>query len=214
MDTEAAVHFRVDPKTRRLLDRLREERHFNISSWARELLRKGLQEQFPEEFPEETPEALEPDPTSIETPEALEPDPTSIETPEALEPDPTSIETPEALEPDPTSIETPEALEPDPTSIETPEALEPDPTSIETPEALEPDPTSIEGWKPRRLSGGDWGAILEDERVAELPDNDHLLGSPIIVTSSKGDSWDTTIDEVVSRTESSIVIRTSGRPSS
>ena len=66
MDTEAAFHFRVDPKTRRLLDRLREERHFNISSWARELLRKGLQEQFPEEFPEETPD---------ETPEPQTPEP-------------------------------------------------------------------------------------------------------------------------------------------
>ena len=119
-----------------------------------------------------------------------------------------------ALEREFPDVATTEATEPDPTPIETPEALEPDPTPIETPETLEPDPTPIEGWKPRRLSDGDWGAILEDERVAELPDNDHLLGFPIIVTSSKGDSWDTTIDEVVSRTESSIVIRTSGRPSS
>ena len=51
MDTEAAFHFRVDPKTRRLLDRLREERHFNISSWALGAPTKGAPRAVPRGVP-------------------------------------------------------------------------------------------------------------------------------------------------------------------
>ena len=80
-------------------------------------------------------------------------------------------------------------------------------------EAPVPDTTPIAGWKPRRLPGGKWGAGLEGERVAGLPDDDQLPGATIGVTDSKGDSWNTTILEVVGRTETSILVRTSSRPS-
>ena len=80
-------------------------------------------------------------------------------------------------------------------------------------EARQPDTTPIAGWKPRRLPGGNWGAGLEGERVAELPNDDQLPGATIGVTDSRGDSWNTTILEVVGRTETSILVRTSSRPS-
>ena len=77
-----------------------------------------------------------------------------------------------------------------------------------------PDPTkpTIKGWKPRRLPGGEWGAILTSPDVAGLPDDDQLPRTPIVVTDNKGDAWTTTLVDVVTRTDSTIVIRTSGRP--
>ena len=62
---EPALRFRLDPKTRRLLDRLRDERHVNISSWARKHIQDALRAEFPDEFPEtadETPEPQAPEP--------------------------------------------------------------------------------------------------------------------------------------------------------
>ena len=91
----------------------------------------------------------------------------------------------------------------------------PEPVPVETRRAPEPDPGKppISGWRPRRVAGGKWGAILDDEGgVAGLPDDGQLLGTPIIVTSSKGDSWQSTIEGVVSRSGSAIVVRTSARP--
>ena len=43
-----------------------------------------------------------------------------------------------------------------------------------TPDANAPesDTTPIAAWKPRRLPSGKWGAGLEGERVAGLPDDD------------------------------------------
>jgi len=73
--------------------------------------------------------------------------------------------------------------------------------------------TTIEGWKPRRLPGDVWGAVLEGPKVAELPDNDHLPGTPIRVTDKRDESWTTTLTEVVERTGTSIVVKNSGRPS-
>ena len=77
-----------------------------------------------------------------------------------------------------------------------------------------PDPAkaTIEGWKPRRLPGDEWGAILRGPNVAELPDDDQLLRTPIVVTDNKNDSWTTALVDVVSRADSTIVVRTSGRP--
>ena len=96
----------------------------------------------------------------------------------------------------------------------------PDPqkTTIEAEAAPEPDPqkTTIEEWTPRRLTGpGDpWGAALVGPSVAELPDNDKLCGTPIRVTDKRGESWPTTITEVVERTDTTIVVKNSGRPRS
>ncbi len=88
---------------------------------------------------------------------------------------------------------------------------QPDPPSAETPE---PDPrkTPIEGWKPRRLPGGQWGAVLEGETVATLPDNDQLPGTPLVVTDSRGESWRTVLTEVVDRSDTAIVVTNAGRP--
>ena len=60
----------------------------------------------------------------------------------------------------------------------------------ETTQPLESDTTPIADWKPWRLPGGTRDAGLEGERVAGLPDDDQLR-----------------------RTETSILARTSGRPS-
>lgn len=95
-------------------------------------------------------------------------------------------------------------------------ADEPEPLPVETPATPPPKPdpakTPIEGWKPRRLPGGEWGAVLTGPRIAELPDNDQLPRTPIVVTDNKGDAWTTTLVELVSRTDDTIVVTTAGRP--
>ena len=68
---EPALRFRLDPKTRRVLDRLRDERHVNISSWARKHIQDALRAEFPDEFPEaadETPETPTPEPLPLPIP--------------------------------------------------------------------------------------------------------------------------------------------------
>ena len=89
---------------------------------------------------------------------------------------------------------------------------QPDPPSIRV--SLEPDPhkTPIAGWKPRRLADGQWGAVLEGDRVATLPRSDQLPGTPLVVTDSKDESWDTVLTEVVDRSDTAIVVTTTGRP--
>ena len=143
MPAEPAVRFRVDPQTRRRLDRLRTEKDINVSAWLRRLVQRGLDQEFPDDV------ADEPEPLPVETPEPPGPDPAK---------------------------------------------------------------TPIEGWKPRRLPGGEWGAVLTGPHVAELPDNDQLSRTPIVVTDNKGDAWTTTLVDIVTRTDSTIVVRTSGRP--
>ena len=95
---------------------------------------------------------------------------------------------------------------------ETAEDPQPDPPSIRV--SLEPDPHKppIEGWKPRRLAGGQWGAVLEGDSVATLPRSDQLPGTPLVVTDSKDESWRTVLTEVVDRSDTAIVVATAGRP--
>ena len=38
--------------------------------------------------------------------------------------------------------------------------------------------------------------MLEGERVAALPENDQLRGTPILVTDRRGDAWTTTLTDV------------------
>ena len=99
--------------------------------------------------------------------------------------------------------------------LETYYALDPEPQDPpdETDEALRPDPnkTPVEGWTPRKLDCG-WVAVLEGERVAQLPDSDQLPGTPIIVADRRGDSWTATLKEVVSRSDTEIVVANTGRP--
>ncbi|MCY4430175.1 MAG: hypothetical protein OXC11_07240 [Rhodospirillales bacterium] len=145
MPTEIAVRFRVDPQTRRRLDRLRTEKAINVSAWLRLLVQQGLDHEFPDDIADEP----NPEPVPVETPEPPRPDPAK---------------------------------------------------------------TPIEGWKPRRLPGGEWGAVLTGPDVAELPDDDQLPRTPIVVTDNKGDAWTTTLVDLVSRTDSTVLVRTSGRP--
>lgn len=72
MKAEPAFRFRLDSKTRRLLDRLRDERHINISAWARKHIRNALRAEFPEEFHDQEDR---PEETDGETPEPQQPIP-------------------------------------------------------------------------------------------------------------------------------------------
>ena len=156
------IRFRANPLTRRLLDRLRDEKAINVSAWLRKVVQQALEQEFPDE--------------ATQTPEP--------------EPRKTTGET-----------ETAPETEPQKTTAET-----------ETAPETEPQKTTIEGWRPRRLPGDNWGAVIEGPRVAELPDNDNLPGTPIVVTDKRDESWSTTITEVVDRTDTTIVVKNSGRP--
>ena len=103
---------------------------------------------------------------------------------------------------------------PDLETCYTPQPNPPEPPA-ETDEARRPDPSKppVEGWKPRQLDRG-WAAVLEGEQVAQLPESDLLPGTPIIVTDRRGDSWTTTLTEVVSRSDTEIVVANTGRPRS
>ena len=70
----------------------------------------------------------------------------------------------------------------------------------------------IIGWKPVRLDDKSWGSKLTGKAVAELPEN--LLGAPIVVTASKGETWETRIKKVVSRDEMTVIVRDTGKPES
>ena len=90
------------------------------------------------------------------------------------------------------------------------------PTSSDAPPAaaLDPDPPTspIAGWTPRQLDKGVWGAVLDGAPVAALSASDQLRGAPIVVTDRRGDTWTTTVQEVVSRHDTEIVVTTRGRP--
>ena len=64
---------------------------------------------------------------------------------------------------------------------------------------------------PPQLDQG-WGAVLEGERVADLPESDQLRGTPILVTDRRGDAWTTTLKAVVSRSDTEIVVTNTGWP--
>ena len=92
------------------------------------------------------------------------------------------------------------------------------PTSSDAPAApaaaLDPDPQTppTEGWTPRQLDPGVWGAVLDGAPLAALCASDQLRGTPIRVTDRRGDTWTTTVQDVVSRHDTEIVVTTSGRP--
>ena len=79
---------------------------------------------------------------------------------------------------------------------------------------LTPDPQTppVEGWKPRQLGQGQWGAVLDGEQLVARPESDQLPGTPIRVTDRRGDAWATTIKAVVSRSDAEILVTTTGRP--
>ena len=68
----------------------------------------------------------------------------------------------------------------------------------------------IIGWKPVRLDDNSWGSKLTGKAVADLPEE--LDGAPIVVTASKGETWETRIEEVVSRDGNTVIVRDTGKP--
>ena len=76
--------------------------------------------------------------------------------------------------------------------------------------AATPDPDPIPGWRPVRLSDGEWGARYGSSKT--LPDR--LAGIPIEVQTLKGSAWVTTVVEVVHRSGETVIVRHSGRPQS
>ena len=71
----------------------------------------------------------------------------------------------------------------------------------------------IVGWKPVQVQVGDekkWGSKLTGDAVAELPQD--LTGVPISVTTSKGQSWEARITEVVRRDDKTVIVRDTGKP--
>ena len=92
-------------------------------------------------------------------------------------------------------------------------APEPPAAPAEPVDELQPDPNKplVDGWTPRQLDQG-WGAVLEGAHVADLPASAQLPGTPIVVTDRRGDAWTTTLTDVVSRTDTEIVVTNTGRP--
>ena len=158
--------FRLDTDTRRLLDRLRDEKDINLSRWVQRQVRNALGREFPDNAATETQKK-----PPIATTDTREHEPPQTPT------------------------------------IGTRDVTEPDQAATETQKK-----PPIDGWKPQRLNSGEWGAVLEGEKVAELPDSDQLPGTAISVTDSKGDSWTTTIVAVVNRSDADILVTNAGRP--
>ena len=69
--------------------------------------------------------------------------------------------------------------------------------------AAPPDP--IPGWTPAKVKGGVWGARFQGD-TRTLPAN--LQGLTISVRTSSGDSWISTVTEVVERFPDHILVRT------
>ena len=134
------LRVRLDAELGEGLDRLKTERHVNVSSWVRSLIRPALAEQL-----SNTPGAV--------------------------------------------------GTVPEPT---------PGPAAASPPVASAPLP----GWRPWSLEDGSWGSRF-DGNTRALPDD--LVGCSIEVTTKGGDSWTTTVVEVLQWEEDFVVIRDSGK---
>ena len=85
---------------------------------------------------------------------------------------------------------------------------EPDgPAPTPSPEPKTP-PGPIPGWSPYSLGKDTWGACWRGD-TRKLPGN--LLGCSIRITTRKGDSWISTIVEVIERREEFVLVRDSGK---
>ena len=193
---DSFFRFRLDPDIRRLLDRLRDEKDISVSRWVRRQVRNALRREFPDDVTAES--AKEPSIATTVTPEREPAQTPTIGTSES------------AKEPSVATTVTPEREPAQTPTIGTSEVPDPDLTTNKTDKR--PQKPLIVGWKPDRFDGGEWGAVLEGERVAELPASHELPGTPIEVTDSKGDAWITTILAVVSRSAAKIVVTNTGRP--
>ena len=200
---EQFFRFRLDPGMRRLLDKLRDEKDINLSRWVQRQVRNALKREFPDHAATET--QMKPPIAITETQEPEPPQTPNTGTREVPEANHAATET--QMKPPIATTETQEPEPPQTPTIRTREIPEPDHATTGTPKK-----PPIDGWKPRRLDSGEWGAVLEGGKVAELLDSDQLPGTAISITDSKGDSWTTTIVAVVSRSDAVIVVTTAGRP--
>ena len=67
---------------------------------------------------------------------------------------------------------------------------------------------AIPGFRPVKLPDGAWGSVLSDAYAAYLPAE--LVGRRIVVTDRRR-SWTATVLAVVERSETSVIVRDSGR---
>ena len=143
------LRVRLDAELGEGLDRLKTERHVNLSAWVRSLIRPALAQQLgtargavgtlPPSAPEPPPPATLP---------------------------------------------------------------EPQPDLVTGP---------LPGWRPRSLDGGGWGSCYRGD-TSSLPDD--LVGCSIEITTQAGDSWITTVVEVLEWTADLVLVRDSGKPDS
>ena len=225
MPTPNVVRFRADPRMRRQLDRLREEKSINISSWLRRLVQQGLAQEFPNEATVATEGPEQPPARAADAHETGQKQKPGVAT-ETTETDAqtTPAEVAETPQNDPNaspSVAT-EGPEQPPARVadahETGQkqklgvATETTETDAQTtPSEDTPQMAPIPGWKPCKFPDGQWGALLKGPGVAGLPDDNQLPGTPIVVTDKRGESWTTTLTEVVDRTDNAIVVKDSGR---
>ena len=66
--------------------------------------------------------------------------------------------------------------------------------------------TPLVGRRPGRLPDGSWGSLYAGPNPEALPQN--LIGLTITVRARSGNSWDSTITEVVERSPDRILVRT------
>ena len=135
------LRVRLDEQLGTGLDRLKTERHVNVSSWVRSLIRPALDEQL-----------------SL-TPGAV-------------------------------------GTAPEPT----PPPADSSPVPLSAP---------LPGWSPWSLEDGSWGSRFDGDTRA-LPDD--LVGRVIGVTTKGGDSWTTTVVEVLHWDDKYVLVRDSGKP--
>ena len=72
-----------------------------------------------------------------------------------------------------------------------------------------PEPKTAPGWSPWKLEDGSWGSRFDGDTRA-LPDDP--VGRVIGVTTKGGDSWTTTVVEVIHWDDKYILVRDSGKP--
>ena len=88
-------------------------------------------------------------------------------------------------------------------------------TLPEQPEAVdlppEPSAAPLRRWSHYNLEDSFWGACYLGD-TGKLPEN--LVGRSIQITTRRGDSWTTSVLEVLQHEADSVVVRDSGKPSS
>ena len=178
--------------TKLLLDRLREEQAVNTSAWMRKLIQRELEQVFPDFADYVAAKGLE-------TPGADD---------ETQRTDGQNQRTRRSRGSGRTTTKK-RTVQGHSMTTKAPENPRRDTDEV-TPEQ-DPQKTPIVGWKPRKLPSGDWAAALTGAGVAELPDDDELRGTPIVVTDKQGESWTTTVVRVVERSDDEIIVENSGR---